>query len=387
MKRSYWFLVALSWHLHSIHAEETPKETADATPKPPEDDFDVANEDWGTYYDPQNVFCGEFDCYKILGFDYESYGRVKPDKKTITKRYRRLGREWHPDKSKHKNAKERFVKIARAYEVLTNQEVRAEYDKMRYDQEAYFQKYGTSVLWSYAPQSDVTLVLLALFVLGNVASWYMQKHRWQMVATRLTKAAVEDWSPSMGGSNESKQLREQALEILAKREESTEVSETPATSSPSKASKKGSKGKQKVSMKEKKQKEQVLLEPIVVELVNEMKDFGGGFHQPTWEDLLIVGLVKLPFRLAAGTWWQLKYTLRRLQKLDLSEEEKEILTERAVGPVSWDVASDEDRVEMIKRELWIKENLLDWKEEQEIKSLSAADQKYYMKMKKKGKVE
>lgn len=63
--------------------------------------------DWGTYYDPKSIFCGNFDCYKILGFDFEDYG--SPDSKEITKRYRALGREWHPDKSKHKEAKERFV--------------------------------------------------------------------------------------------------------------------------------------------------------------------------------------------------------------------------------------------------------------------------------------
>jgi hypothetical protein len=75
----------------------------------PPDTFDLNNEDWGTYYDPQNIFCGDFDCYKILGFDYESFGKKIPDTKVITKRYRALSREWHPDKSKHKHAKERFV--------------------------------------------------------------------------------------------------------------------------------------------------------------------------------------------------------------------------------------------------------------------------------------
>ena len=64
---------------------------------------------WGTYHDPKNVFCGEFDCYRILGFDYESFGRSPPSTKEITQRYRSLGREWHPDKSKHKHAKDRFV--------------------------------------------------------------------------------------------------------------------------------------------------------------------------------------------------------------------------------------------------------------------------------------
>ncbi|GAX27241.1 hypothetical protein FisN_13Lh203 [Fistulifera solaris] len=351
-----------------------------------ESDFDPSNEDWGSYYDPQNIFCGKFDCYKILGFDYESFGKVKPDTKEITKRYRQLSREWHPDKSKHKNAKERFVKIARAYEVLTDREQRKEYDDLRYNQEAYFMKYGSSVLWSYAPQTDTTIVVIVLFLLGNIASWYMQKHRWQMVANRLIKAALEDWTPSQGGTAESKQLREEALALLAEREESPGESAetTPTKSGKQKAA---GKAKQKLSLKDKKKLEQDALEPIITELVNNIKDFGGGFHQPTWKDLMVVGLVKLPTKITAGIVWETKYWIRRARNIELSDEEKEVLTERAVGTVAWDIASEEDREEMLKRQLWIKENLIDWKEDQEIRNLSAADQKYYNKLKKKGKLE
>ena len=71
--------------------------------------FDVDNTDWGSYYDPKGEFCGKYDCYKILGFDFEEFGSNHPDRKEITQRYRSLSRAWHPDKSKHKNARERFV--------------------------------------------------------------------------------------------------------------------------------------------------------------------------------------------------------------------------------------------------------------------------------------
>lgn len=75
----------------------------------PMDTFDVTSHfDWGTYYDPKNVFCGKYDCYGILGFDYESFAREKPTQKMITKRYRALSRHWHPDKNKSTDAKERF---------------------------------------------------------------------------------------------------------------------------------------------------------------------------------------------------------------------------------------------------------------------------------------
>jgi DnaJ family protein C protein 25 len=65
--------------------------------------------DWGSFYDPNNIFCGKFDCYKILCFDYETWGSDPPTLKAITKSYRNLSRKWHPDKNKAKGAREKFV--------------------------------------------------------------------------------------------------------------------------------------------------------------------------------------------------------------------------------------------------------------------------------------
>lgn len=76
-----------------------------------DDKFDAKQHtNWGSYYDPQNVFCGKYDCYQILGFEYEEFGTIRPTTKQITKRYRTLSRVWHPDKNKdNKEAKDRFV--------------------------------------------------------------------------------------------------------------------------------------------------------------------------------------------------------------------------------------------------------------------------------------
>lgn len=340
-----------------------------------DDGFDVDSEDWGTYYDPQNVFCGKYDCYKILGFDYESFGKVKPSAKEITKRYRKLSRVWHPDKSKHKNAKARFVHIARAYEILTTKAKRGEYDFMRYNQEAYFRKYGTNVLWSYAPKTDTVVVVVFLLIIGNIISWFLQKHRWQLVANRLIKAAVEDWSPREGGTLESKHLREEALTILSKKTESEE------TTALSKSKKK------RLTTRERKMEEQEALRPIITELVYAMDDFGGGFHKPTHQDLLIVTMFKMPYNAALGTLWQLQFWLRRVQSIELDDEERMVLTERAVGPVIWGTLLEEERMALVKRELWVKGNFLEWQEERELKKLSATEQKQYLKMKKQGKVD
>jgi hypothetical protein len=205
-----------------------------------------------------------------------------------------------------------------------------------------------------------------------------------MVAERLTKAATEDWNPSQGGTPESKQLREQAVQVLAA---DTEEQMNGEAADSAAADLKKQKGSKKVSARDKKRLEQEALVPIIKALVDDMHDFGGGFHQPTWRDLLIVSLAKLPFKLANGLAWNSMYFLRRLQKKELNEDEREVLTQRAVGHISWETSSDEEKEAMIKRELWVMANLADWGEEQEVKKLTSAEQKMYLKMKKKEKKE
>ena len=56
--------------------------------------------------------------------------------------------------------------------MLTDKDVRKEYDKMRYDQEAYYQKYGSSVLYDYAPKSDTLAVIFFLLAIGSAISTF-----------------------------------------------------------------------------------------------------------------------------------------------------------------------------------------------------------------------
>lgn len=346
----------------------------------PMDTFDVKSHfEWGSYYDPKSVFCGKYDCYGILGFDYESFATEKPTLKMITKRYRALSRHWHPDKSKHPDAKERFQKIARAYEVLTSAVSRKEYDGLRYDQDAYLKKYGSDVVFAFAPKSDTVFVILLILGVINGFVYFAQFNRWKKVCDRLAKAAIEDWSPSQGGSPESKELREHAIQLLAEQNgETSGAKETYAAVTKKGASKKGA----KLTSKEKKEKENEDLRPIVMDLAYEITDFGAGFHKPTWKDLAILKMIVWPYHLALGGAWQVQYWIRRIQKLDLSQEEKSVLTERAVGNVIWEFATDEEKAAMIKRELWKLSKLKEWNEEREFSKLSKSEQKQYKLMKK-----
>ncbi|MEN9516957.1 MAG: hypothetical protein RLZZ159_823 [Actinomycetota bacterium] len=68
----------------------------------------------------------EKDYYAILGVD------KKADAATIKKTYRSLARELHPDKTKgDKKLEDRFKEVSEAYEILSDDKKRAEYDQAR----------------------------------------------------------------------------------------------------------------------------------------------------------------------------------------------------------------------------------------------------------------
>lgn len=67
------------------------------------------------------------DYYEILGVSRDA------DKDQLKSAYRRLARKYHPDVNKEPGAEERFKEINRAYEVLSEPEIRARYDRFGED--------------------------------------------------------------------------------------------------------------------------------------------------------------------------------------------------------------------------------------------------------------
>lgn len=64
------------------------------------------------------------DYYEVLGVDRNA------DKSTIKKAYRKLAMKYHPDQNPgNKEAEDKFKEAAEAYEVLSNEEKRARYDR------------------------------------------------------------------------------------------------------------------------------------------------------------------------------------------------------------------------------------------------------------------
>lgn len=67
-----------------------------------------------------------FDPYRILGVSRRA------SQADIKKAYKKLVRKWHPDKNKHPHAEDRFIEISKAYEILSHEEKRSEYDAYGY---------------------------------------------------------------------------------------------------------------------------------------------------------------------------------------------------------------------------------------------------------------
>jgi len=65
------------------------------------------------------------DYYEILGIEPEA------DAKAVKTAYRRLARKYHPDVSTEREAEKHFKEVAEAYEVLSDDTKRAEYDQLR----------------------------------------------------------------------------------------------------------------------------------------------------------------------------------------------------------------------------------------------------------------
>jgi len=278
-------------------------------------------------HDPWRKFCGKTWCYDLLEVDQDA------TEDQIKKNYRKLAREWHPDKNPEKGAREKFQKIAKAYETLSTDGERAKYDRMMSHPEEYNTAYGVYCFKVHAPESNAILVVLLLLGLLSAAHFAVLTQRNNEYNSKLIKLVQTNAGPPQGGTLEIADLY---------RDAAAQYNETVGAKKPLKA---------------KDLKESDEFKAAVVALLSSENLL---LLEPTIWDTVGAKCLYLPVTLPAfvayhGSWF-LRHTV---QGLPYAPDEQVVLLKSAVE--EYGELSEKQQAELAEKECWKADNLAAWR--------------------------
>ena len=147
------------------------------------------------------LYCGLDTCYEVLGIDRDNF-----NKSELPKTYRKLVRQYHPDRIRDpellEEAEQKFRLIATAYETLKDDETREYYDYYLDNPEERYYNYYQYYRMRATPKVDVRLVILVTILLIS-AFQYLSAHQKYSEALKYAKEHVR--------------YRNQAIEIARER--------------------------------------------------------------------------------------------------------------------------------------------------------------------------
>jgi hypothetical protein len=272
-------------------------------------------------HDPWKKFCGKTLCYDVLEVAEDA------SESDIKKSFRKLAREWHPDKNPEKGAREKFQKIAKAYETLSTEGERAKYDHLMANPAEYRKVYGEYYFKVVAPPSDVTAVVILLLIIASVIHYAILIQQKNEYNAKLVKLCMENKGPTAGGTVEILEIHQIALERYSEKS-----------------------GK---AVKSKALKTDLEFEQVVMSVLNEqdrlMKD-------PDFFSLAGFKILMSPIWIVKTLSFQLSWFIRHtIQGQEYSNDEKVYLLERSID--NWDSLSDKQKENLIEREAWKPEKL------------------------------
>lgn len=271
-----------------------------------------------TAHDPWRKFCGKTWCYDLLEVDADA-----PEEQ-IKKNYRKLAREWHPDKNPEKGAREKFQKIAKAYEVLSTDGERAKYDRMMSHPDEYNTAYGVYWYKVQAPPSNVVLVVLLLLGVLSAAHFAVLTQRKTEYNSKLIKLVQSNAGPAQGGTLEIAELFRDAKERFH------EASST------------------KKPVKDKELKESEEFKAMVVGMLSEYNLL---LLEPTAYDTVGFKCLYLPATVPKFVLYHVDWFVRHtVQGQPYSEEEKVVLLKSAVE--DFDTLNEKQQAELLEKECW-----------------------------------
>jgi DnaJ family protein C protein 25 len=287
----------------------------------------------------EGLYCGTKNCYEILGIDRSA------DAAAVRKAYRKLAVQYHPDKYKGPDAQEKFVEISTAYEVLKDEEERANYDYMLDNPDEVYRHYYHYYSKRVTPKVDVRIVIAVTITVISVIQYIGWHHSYNTALNAALRMPM---------------YRSKAKDIARERGLLDR--------------------KRKGVLKEELKAEE---ENTLRSILEENIDIVGGYSKPNVWDVLWFTILFSPYRLTLYVIWYARWVWRyNIQREEYSDEDKIYITRKKLKLTEnrWKALSEEKRSELVVRELWVDTNFSEYKQEQEdeMKTVMANSGKYKM---------
>eukprot|EP00892_Ulva_mutabilis_P002284 jgi/Ulvmu1/12056/UM083_0069.1 len=280
------------------------------------------------------MYCGDRNCYDVL--------KVKESATVseITDSYRKLAREWHPDKNKDRReeAEKHFAGISHAYGILKNDDSRRDYNyALRHPEEfAYNQaRYYYTQYYTRHFKFDPILVLII-----SLSLWSMFEYTSRLMCY---KQCLESVKQTPEYKARLKKFKEEKVVEMEKQ------------------------GLIKKKLNGKRSRKDIdAIEVDETELESQIQ-VHGSYRKPEFKELAIVQFWFLPFYFCKSVSWYARWFYKyNVKKEEYTEEDKAFIV-RGILNISertWDNMEDRTRDKIWARELWIPENEQKYRDEQ-----------------------
>lgn len=231
-----------------------------------------------------------------------------------------------------------FFRSATAYEILRDTDARKDYDYMLDNPEEYYSHYYRYYRHRMAPKVDVRLVLVVTLTIISIIQYYSLWERYDSAIKYFMTVP---------------KYRIKAMEILSEQQKLDDST-----------NKNGKKSRNKVSKAELKEEQ----ERKIREIIEEKMDIKGAYAKPRIYDVLWVQIIILPYTIAKYLHWYFSWIWRfTILRQPYGDEQKLYLIRKfmKLGQYQFDGLEDYEKQNFLDMELWIKENFVEWKTEQE----------------------
>lgn len=265
--------------------------------------------------DVRDLYCGKEDCYVLLEVDHSA------TLAEIKKAYRKLALKWHPDKNKSPKAPEKFRKISRAHEVLSDDKLKSAYDYFLEHPNDSYTNYYSYYHAVYAPKTPLWAVVSGLLVFLSLLQYVNQHWKYSFINRAIR------YQPKF--KHRVKELYE--AEVVARKGKLNKV------------------------------EKEVLKDQIEARVFeSEVQISGSGFSKPTFRKLIGVRALFLPVSIVTYIYESFQWYWRfSVMKEEYSDKERIYLTRKALrlSEDAWNSIDEAEQQGYLARNLWQKGQL------------------------------